>query len=278
MKYYDNLNKVIDTIEKELTSKIEYNELAKIVGISSYSLQRTFAFLTGMTLTEYIRKRRLSKAAEEIKKTDEKIIDIALKYQYDSPVSFSNAFKKMHGISPANARKSNQKLKVFDKIQFKPAIEEIKEFKYRIVEMEEQEFYGVTTGKISNQNKKAIRDLYTKIKSDGTMQFFIKNFNQEELYYGIYDPIINNGEYTDNAKYYIAGKKKRDNLEKIKIPKGLWVCFTLLNKEQVDIIKLYNYIYTEWLPSLGNRESIYYPRLEIYYKDYCEICIAIENS
>ncbi len=111
MKCYDNLNKVIDTIEKQLTSEINYDELAKIVGISSYSLQRTFSFLTGMTLTEYIRKRRLSKSAEEIKETKEKIIDIALKYQYDSPVSFSNAFKKMHGISPKGARNNNQKLR-----------------------------------------------------------------------------------------------------------------------------------------------------------------------
>lgn len=278
MKYYDNLNKVIDTIEKQLTSEINYDELAKIVGISSYSLQRTFSFLTGMTLTEYIRKRRLSKSAEEIKETNGKIIDIALKYQYDSPVSFSNAFKKMHGISPKGARENNQKLKLFDKIVFKPAIEEIKEFKYRIVEMEEQEFYGITTGLISENDKKPIQALYTKALQDGTKDFFINNSNQKELYYGIYKTIIKDGIYTDKGIYYLAGKTSRKGLEKIKLPKGLWVCFTLLNKNQQDINQLYDYMYTKWLPSSKYKEALYYPQLEIYYKDSCEICIAIEKT
>lgn len=278
MNYYDNLNKVIDTIEKELTNEIDYNKLAKIVGISSYSLQRTFAFLTGMTLTEYIRKRRLSKAAEDIKRTDEKIIDIALRYQYDSPVSFSNAFKKMHGISPANARKSNKALKLFDKIQFKPAIEEIKEFKYRIVEMEDQEFYGVTTGIIPDEDYNSIRNLYTKCRKDGIMDYFIRNSNQKELYYGIYNPIIEDDKYNTKGTYYITGKTKRSDFKKVKIPKGLWVCFTLQNKMQKDIIELYNYMYTKWLPSSGYGETLYYPQLEIYYKDFCEICIAIEKT
>lgn len=278
MNYYDNLNKVIDTIEKELTNEIDYNELAKIVGISSYSLQRTFSFLTGMTLTEYIRKRRLSKAAEDIKRTDKKIIDIALKYRYDSPVSFSNAFKKMHGISPAIARKSNKSLKIFDKIQFKSAIEEIKEFEYRIVEMDEQEFYGVTTGIIADEDYKSIRELYTKSRQDGTMDFFIQNGKQKELYYGIYNPIIKDDKYTTKATYYIAGKTKRNDFEKVKTPKGLWVCFTLTNKKQEDIKDLYNYMYTKWLTSSGYKEALYYPQLEIYYKDSCEICIAIEKT
>lgn len=97
MNYYDSLNKLIETIEKNLEAPIDYNELAKIIGTSAYAMQRIFVFLTGITLTEYIRKRRLSKAAEELKRTDSKIIDIAIKYQYDSPISFTNAFKKMYG-------------------------------------------------------------------------------------------------------------------------------------------------------------------------------------
>lgn len=92
MNYYDSLNSMIQRIEENLTQKIEYRELAKILGTSSYTLQRIFVFLTGITLTEYIRKRRLSKAAEELVLTDIKIIDLSLKYQYDSPIAFSNAF------------------------------------------------------------------------------------------------------------------------------------------------------------------------------------------
>ena len=109
---YDSLNMLIDTIEENLESVIDYNELAKVIGTSSYAMQRIFVFLTGITLTEYIRKRRLTKAAEDLIKTDNKIIDIAIKYKYDSPISFSNAFKKFHGQSPANFRKANKKLNI----------------------------------------------------------------------------------------------------------------------------------------------------------------------
>ena len=122
MNYYDSLNRLIDTIEKNLENEIDYNELAKVIGTSSYTMQRIFVFLTGMTLTEYIRKRRLSKAAEELRKTENRVIDIATKYGYDSPVSFSNAFKKIHGQSPANFRKSNTEVTFFSKIQFNPDI------------------------------------------------------------------------------------------------------------------------------------------------------------
>lgn len=112
MNYYENLNEIINKIEENLTNKISYTELAKIIGTSSYTLQRIFTFLTGITLTEYIRKRRLSNAAEELLSTNIKIIDLALKYQYDSPISFSNAFEKMHGISPQKLRKNNASIKI----------------------------------------------------------------------------------------------------------------------------------------------------------------------
>lgn len=108
-----------------------------------------------MTLTEYIRKRRLSRAAEELRRTDYKIIDIAMKYQYDSPVSFSNAFKKMYGQSPANFRKSHDEITFFPKLEFNPSIKGMREFKYKIVEIEEQTFYGKTTGLIADTDKKS---------------------------------------------------------------------------------------------------------------------------
>ena len=79
---YDLLNNMIDYIEENLTEDIKYKDLAKIVGVSEYSLQRIFMFLAGISLFEYIRKRRLSKAFEELKTTNIKVIDLALKYQF----------------------------------------------------------------------------------------------------------------------------------------------------------------------------------------------------
>lgn len=248
MNYYDNLNKLIDTIEKNLETPINYNELAKIIGTSAYAMQRIFVFLTGITLTEYIRKRRLSKAAEELKRTNHKIIDIAIKYQYDSPVSFTNAFKKMYGKSPASFRKNDLPLTFFPKMEFSPSVKGKKEMQYRIVEMPSRTFYGKTTGIMKEENKKAIRDLYKQIKTDGSKKFIIDNSNGKELYYGIYQPIFDKSEYTGNGKYYVVGKTPREDFVEITMPKAKWACFRVPNHNQTDILKLNSSIYGTWLP------------------------------
>lgn len=275
MNYYEELNKVIEKIEENLKEKINYKDLAKIIGTSSYTLQRIFVFLTGITLTEYIRKRRLSRAAEELLSTDIKIIDLAIKYQYDSPISFSNAFKKMHGISPQNLRKNRLTIKAFPKIEFKPTIETIEELEYRIINSEKQKFYGKTTGIIQKNNSKAIEDLYNKSRNEKVIDFIINNSDGKELYYGASIDIYEK-DLTNKMQYYILGKKPRKDFVTIEIPKSTWACFKLSSKEQIDILKLYNTIYTKWLPSSKYTEILNYPQLEIYYEDKCEICIPVK--
>ncbi len=275
MNYYDSLNNLIEEIEKNLTQKIEYKDLAKIIGTSSYTLQRIFSFLTGITLTEYIRKRRLSKAAEELLSTNIKIIDLSLKYQYDSPISFSNAFKKMHGVSPQTIRKTNASVKNFPKIKFKPTIDTIDELEYRIINLNEQKLYGIATGVIESSKKEKIRDLFKKAREEKILDFIIDNSDGKELYYGATKEIYNN-ELTNNMQYYILGKAPRKDFIHIEIPKATWACFKLKNKKQIDILKLYNTIFTKWLPSSKYTEILNYPELEIYYENECEICIPIK--
>ena len=275
MNYYENLNNVINKIEENLTNKIEYNDLAKMVGTSSYTLQRIFVFLTNITLTEYIRKRRLSKAAEELLTTDIKIIDLALKYQYDSPISFSNSFKKMHGVSPKNLRKDSVRIKTFPKIEFKPTLDIIDELEYRVIKLDKQILYGISTGVILKTNTKAISDLFNKARDEKILDYIINNSDGKELYYGasidMYD-----GEMQKKMQYYILGKKEREDFIKIEIEKADWACFKVSSKEQSDILKLYNTIYTKWLPSSEYKEILNYPELEIYYEDACEICIPLK--
>lgn len=275
MNYFDNLNKIIKNIENNLTEKIEYKELAKIIGTTSYTMQRIFAFLTGITLTEYIRKRRLSKAAEEILTSEIKIIDVALKYQYDSPISFSNAFKKMHGISPQTLRKTKTAFKTFPIIEFKPITETINELEYRIIELGKQTLYGVTTGIISLEDSQAIRNLYNKSRENKSIDFMIENSNGKELYYGASKDIYND-EISNKIQYYILGRKNKKDFIKLEIPASTWACFKLNTKEQKDILKLYNTIYTKWLPSSIYNEILQYPQLEIYYENNCEICIPVK--
>ena len=91
---YELLNKIIEYLENDLTNEINVKKLSKQLGLNDFIMQRVFSIVTGITITEYIRKRRLSLAFEELKRSNNKIIDIALKYGYDSSISFARSFKK----------------------------------------------------------------------------------------------------------------------------------------------------------------------------------------
>lgn len=275
MDSYKELNKLIEEIENNLKNKIDYQQLAKILGTSTYTMQRIFTFLTGITITEYIRKRRLSKAAEELRKTDHKIIDIAMQYHYDSPVSFSNAFKKMYGESPANFRKRKQRMIVYPKLEFHSAIKSIERLSYRIEEKEEQTFHGKMTKRTAQADSKSIQALYAEAKRDGTMDFLIKHHKGKALYYGIYEEVYKNGEAPKVQNYYLVGKTPRKDFITITIPKAKWACFMVKNHKQKDIVKVYQNIYFNWLPHSEYTEILEYPQIEIYYPNCCEICIAV---
>ena len=276
MDSYNDLNRLIEEIENNLKNEIDYQQLAKILGTSTYTMQRIFTFLTGITITEYIRKRRLSKAAEELRKTNHKIIDIAIQYHYDSPVSFSNAFKKMYGESPANFRKRKTRITIYPKLEFHSAIKSMEALSYGIEEKEEQIYYGKATKIISETDKKSIQALYAEARRDGTIDFLKKHHEGNALYYGIYEDIYRNGECQKIGKYYLVGKVPKKDFVKVNIPKAKWACFMVQNHKQKDILKVYQNIYFNWLPNSEYTKILEYPQLEIYYPNYSEICIAVQ--
>ena len=99
MNWIQGIQAAIDYVEANITEEIDFEEVAKQAYSSSFHFQRVFGILCGFSLGEYIRMRRLSLAGEELSKGNAKIIDIALKYGYDTPESFSRAFTRFHGIA-----------------------------------------------------------------------------------------------------------------------------------------------------------------------------------
>jgi AraC family transcriptional regulator len=93
MKWLDRMNKAMDYIERNLAEEISYAKLAQITCYSTYHFQRMFSFLTGIPLSEYIRRRRLTLAAFDLQTSNIKAVDVAIKYGYESPEAFSRAFK-----------------------------------------------------------------------------------------------------------------------------------------------------------------------------------------
>jgi len=121
----DRLNAVIDYVEKNITEELDLNHLADIAYRSLYDFQRMFAFISEMSIIEYIRKRRLTLAGIDLKYNNAEIMDTAFKYGYDSPSSFARAFRAFHEISPSEAKKSDVSLKIFPRLIFQIIVKEV---------------------------------------------------------------------------------------------------------------------------------------------------------
>ena len=142
MDWITGMQKAIDYIEAHLTEEIDYEKVAAESFSSSYHFQRVFSILCGYTLGEYIRLRRLSLAGAALASGKEKVIDIALKYGYDSPDSFAKAFQKFHGMPPSEARAKGKMLKSFSRLSIKISLEGGSTMNYRIEEKDEMILTG----------------------------------------------------------------------------------------------------------------------------------------
>lgn len=262
---YKLLNEMIEYIENNLTENISYKKLSKIIGISEYSLQRIFNFLTGISISEYIRRRRLSKAYEELKSTKIKIIDLALKYNYNSSISFSRTFKNYFGITPTECRKNERQYKVFPIIEFSDNT--YKEFNYEIKNIKKKIVYCFGVEAVEHDDLLyKIRELYKEIDENGIRKKFDKN--------GMYGISI----YLNNRyEYYVGSEILIPNAKKMIIEEGTYAVFEVGIIDQKEINKVYNYIYTTWLKST-NYIPLDKPEIEFYDDKNCYIYIPIKDN
>lgn len=134
------IQQAICYMEEHILEDISYVEVAKRLHMSSYNFHRTFSFIVGMTANEYIRKRRLTLAAQELQTTDISVVDAAYKYGYESPESFSKAFSRFHGSTPKQAKRKGTKLHLFNPLVIKIILEGGSIMDYRIEHRESQQF------------------------------------------------------------------------------------------------------------------------------------------
>ena len=119
MDWVASIHQAIQYIEEHLREELTIREIAQQAALSPFYFQKGFAMLCGMTVGDYIRQRRLSAAGLEVLTTDRKIIDIALEFGYDSPDSFTKAFARFHGLTPAALRKSGGAVRSFAPLRIK---------------------------------------------------------------------------------------------------------------------------------------------------------------
>ena len=263
MNIYKSLNDITLYIDKHLEEKIDYEVLAKKLGVNAYTMHRLFNMIAGISLSEYIRKRRLSNAGYDLYKGNIKIIDVAIKYNYDNATSFSRAFEKFHGVKPSSITKET-KLKIFPRIVFNEDIYQTTEFDYEIVNLDEMNLYGVG---ISTNN--------IDISHDAPL-FFRETENKyiNRLGKVVYGMISYDLERTESQKYYCLYTKKIDEFQHFYFPKGKWLKFRINSQNASEIQDISHKFYEEFLPSVKyNLKEL--PELEYYHDDVTDFLVAI---
>lgn len=270
MDWICGLQKAIDYIENHLTEKIDYEAVAKQGYSSSYHFQRVFGILCGVTMGEYIRNRRLSLAGSELATTDAKVIDIALKYGYESPDSFTKAFKQFHGITPSEAKKDGSNLKAFSRMSVKITLSGGSVMNYKIVEKEAFDIIEkVEAHTVENsENAKSIPDFWTRSHNDGSVKTLLDTTTDRTYIFGVCY-----GNLSENAKtfdYSIAAKCNENTVvpagfRKNTIPSRTWVVFECKGAMPTAMQDMWHKIVSEFFPT-----SSYQPTYEMDIEAYTE--------
>lgn len=255
MNLLERMNRALAYIEENITENIDFKEVAKLSCCSEYHFKRMFSFLAGITLSEYIRRRRLSLAALELNNTNTRIIDLALKYGYGSPDSFTRAFQSFHGVTPTEARNNRQKLKAFSRMTFQLSIKGGCELYYRIVEKGAFSIVGIS---------KRVPIVFQGVNPEIAAMFetltaeMIHNLKQlsnvEPL--GIIQASTNFSEGRMEEKgeldHYIGVatiSECPDSLAKLAVPASTWAVFESVGPFPETLQTIWGRIYSEWFPS-----------------------------
>lgn len=281
MDMLKGMNMVLNYIEENLDNHIDLKEVAKRAYCSEYHFKRLFSLLSGITLSEYIRRRRLTVAALELKDKHVKVIDIVFKYGYQSPDAFSRAFQSFHGVIPTLARNPEQNLKAYPRMYFQLTIQGGVEMKYRIVEKESFKVVGVkyTVEMINQILSPTYEDMIAAI-SDTQMKEMESISNKEP--YGIVHVTVNYSEDSEgNATFdqYIGAVTTNEDTygySTIEIPTFLWAIFEVDGDWQ-QVEETWKRIYSEWLPS-SSYELAEGPEMLVSKDQKSEIWIAVRKK
>ncbi|MCI8683921.1 MAG: AraC family transcriptional regulator [Lachnospiraceae bacterium] len=262
MEWIERLNQAINYMEEHLTEQVDYEELGRIAGCSSYHFQRMFSYMAGMPLSEYIRKRKMSLAAVDLQGGKIKIIDAAEKYGYSSPTAFNRAFQSIHGIAPSAIKTEGVSVKSFPPITFKLTVKGVEEMEYRIETKDTFRIVGVSVPleKEIEKNFAVIPSKWQEISMNGTLQKLTGMMNAEPM--GVLGVSTCNEE--EPWRYYIAvsSSKDREEWEEYTVPAATWAIFSGSGTNQ-SIQELEQRIVTEWLPTSGYEYGSA-PDIEVY--------------
>lgn len=270
MNLIEGINKVVEYMEEHLDGEIDFEQMNKITGYSTYHFQRLFMMITGVSVADYIRCRRLSKAAADLQGGDSKVLDVALKYGYSSPNSFNRAFKAMHGVSPSEVKKEGVNIKAFPPLSFELTIKGAETMEYRIEQIKGFRIVGkkLHTTMENGESYRSIPELWGSMIKSGKTNDILALMDGEPMgLLGVsdYNPDFHNSEFD----YYIgvtSSKPLTEEMDELSIASNTWAIFPCKNESADSIQKLQHRIVMEWLPTSGY-EFAKAPDIERYFAD-----------
>jgi AraC family transcriptional regulator len=239
--------------------------------------------ITGVTVAEYIRKRRLTLAAQELATSPVKVVDVALKYGYDSPESFAKAFRKAHGITPTAAREQGVRLKAFPRISFQLSIKGDKEMDYRIVEKESFKVIGksIEVTCKDGENLRQIPQFWQACHEDGTVGKLAEHGIGSEVLGVCLSMEMEKERFTYAIGVEVHADVNAGDFDSWIVPAATWAEFASVGPMPGAIQKVFERIYQEWFPATGY-EHAGGPEIEVYppgdtnAEDYrCEVRVPI---
>ena len=245
----------IDFMEQNLTEPLEIETIAGRAAMSPFYYQRIFGALCGMTVGDYIRARRMTLAAQELAGSSAKVIDVAIKYGYDSPDSFAKAFQRFHGVTPSQAREPGAPLRSFAPLHIKITLEGGSMLDYRIMEKAPFTIVGMKRKFNSETSYQEIPKFWKEWMTDSKglkgMFGFCQDMDGKMFDYWI-------------ADLYIPWEDMPEGCETCQIPGGLWAEFVCRGALPKSLQSVNTQIWSEWLPALNGYELAGNYNLEVY--------------
>lgn len=288
MNWVDALQRSIDFLEDHLDSTFKVEDAAKEANVSVFHFQRIFLVLTDMSVMEYVRRRRLTLAAQDLALTNEHVIDVALKYGYETPEAFAKAFKRQHGMSPSDARSTQKGFTSYNRLVISVQLKGAYPMKVRIEEKPAFSIVGILRNfsTENGENTREIPKMWQEVHANGVNDELMKlNNGALKGMLGVCRMVDGKSNFME---YWIAtafdGDVVPEKFETMEVPASTYAIFEVIGPMPQAIQSMWEKIYSEWFPS-----SLYRPsglaEMEVYTNDdaykadyYSEIWIPVVSK
>lgn len=265
MEWLTQLNGAIRYFEEALDGDIDVAKAARMACCSEYQFRRMFSYMTGVPLSEYIRRRRMTRAALDLQRGD-RVIDVALRYGYDSPTAFTRAFQGVHGIGPAAAKTEGSGLKAYPPISFTLSIKGEAEMNYRIEKMDAFRVVGVkeTFDCSAEIAPKQIPEFWAKVTGSGFIPQICARMDAQPT--GLLGLSVGDWPDGGSVDYYIAAASTQappEGMVAYEVPAATWAIFECTGPMPAAMQSLQTRVLTEWLPTSGYQYADA-PDIEVY--------------